>query len=370
VISFELLQRDPGSGARLGRLSTPHGTVETPAFMPVGTYGTVKGLRAEALEEIGAQIVLSNAYHLSERPGEEAIRELGGLHRFMGWERPILTDSGGYQVMSLADRRTIDDHGVTFRSPLDGQYRELTPERVVDIQAALGVDIAMVLDECVASPADRQTARRAVERSQLWAERSREVADRLPGGLFGIVQGSVFSDLRAEHAERLVALEFDGYAVGGLSVGESKEATWAALAAATERLPAERPRYVMGMGIPQDLIRGVALGADMFDCVIPTRHARNGVAFTSEGPLTVRHAAHARDPRPLDEHCGCPACRRYSRAYLRHLKLRGEMLAGVLLTLHNLWHYLDTMGRIRHAIATGRFADLYASMTMIEGETE
>jgi queuine tRNA-ribosyltransferase len=288
----------------------------------------------------------------------------------MGWERPILTDSGGYQVLSLADRRTINDEGVTFRSPLDGQYRQLTPERVVEIQAALGVDIAMVLDECVASPAPREVARAAVERSQLWAERSRRVADDLPGGLFGIVQGSVYTELRAEHARRLVDVGFDGYAVGGLSVGESKAATWEALAAATAELPTDRPRYVMGMGVPQDLVRGVALGADMFDCVIPTRHARNGVAFTSEGPVTVRHAVHARDPRPLDEACGCPACQRYSRAYLRHLKLRGEMLAGVLLTLHNLWHYLDTMGRIRQAIATGAFADLYASSAGSEADSD
>jgi queuine tRNA-ribosyltransferase len=368
MISFDLIATDESTGARLGMLETPHGVVETPAFMPVGTYGTVKGLRSEALEEIGAQIVLANAYHLSERPGEELIREIGGLHRFMGWNRPILTDSGGYQVLSLAARRTIDDEGVTFRSPLDGQYRRLTPERVVSIQAALGVDIAMVLDECVASPAELGVARSAVERSQLWAERSRAVADALPGGLFGIVQGSVYPELRAEHARRLVGLDFDGYAVGGLSVGESKEATWSALEAATSELPTDRPRYVMGMGVPEDLVRGVALGADMFDCVIPTRHARNGVAFTTEGPITVRHAIHARDPRPLDESCGCPACARYSRAYLRHLKLRGEMLAGVLLTLHNVWHYLDTMGRIRQAIATGAFADLYALTTASEAD--
>lgn len=358
MIRFELLRRDTRSGARLGLLHTPHGVVETPAFMPVGTYGAVKGLRAQDLEALGAQIILCNAYHLWERPGAEAIRDLGGLHAFTGWYGPILTDSGGYQILSLADRRRVDDDGVTFRSPLDGQYRRLTPEKVIEIQAHLGVDVAMVLDECVAGPADRHTAERAVARSQRWAERSRPLAERLAGGLFGIVQGSVYPDLRAAHARDLVALELDGYAIGGLSVGEDKESTWSSLEAALDELPADRPRYVMGMGLPEDLVEGVRRGVDLFDCVIPTRHARNGVAFTSEGTITIRHARHAEDSRPLDPACPCPACARYSRAYIRHLKLRKEMLAGVLMTLHNVWYYLDSLRRVRQSLASGASVEI------------
>ena len=361
VIGFRVEHRDSGSRARTGTLQTPHGSVQTPAFMPVGTYGAVKGISAEQLEQLDVEILLANAYHLWERPGVEIIRAVGGIHRFMGWKAPILTDSGGYQVMSLADRRTIDDDGVTFRSPLDGQYRRLTPELVVEIQAALGVDVAMVLDECIASPAVHADAARAVRRSLSWAERSRPLAGDLAGGLFGIVQGSIYTELREAHASQLAALEFDGYGIGGLAVGESKEQTWTALSAATGALPDGRPRYVMGMGTPSDLIEAVAHGVDLFDCVMPTRHARNGVAFTSEGTVTVRHACHSDDDGPLDDACGCSTCQRYSRAYLRHLKLRREMLGGVLMTIHNLWHYLDTMRRIRHAINSGAFAEMRAA---------
>ncbi len=361
MIAFGVERKDAGSGARTGQLQTPHGCIQTPAFMPVGTYGAVKGMPAEQLERLGVQILLANAYHLWERPGAEIIREVGGIHRFMGWTAPILTDSGGYQVMSLADRRSIDDDGVTFHSPLDGQYRRLTPELVVEIQAMLGVDVAMVLDECIASPAEYVDAARAVRRSLMWAERSRPLAGKLAGGLFGIVQGSVYPELREAHARQLAALEFDGYGIGGLAVGESKGQTWAALSAATGVLPTDRPRYVMGMGTPDDLIEAVAHGVDLFDCVMPTRHARNGVAFTSNGTVTVRHARHASDDGPLDATCECPTCERYSRAYLRHLKLRGEMLGGVLMTIHNLWHYLDTMRRIRHAIGSGAFAETRAA---------
>ncbi len=356
-LSFAVTHRDASSAARCGVLETPHGRVHTPAFMPVGTYGAVKGMRADDLEELGAEIVLGNAYHLAERPGAAAIRALGGIQAFMGWNKPVLTDSGGYQVFSLADRCRIDDDGVTFQSTLDGSARRLTPESVVDIQAQLGSDIAMVLDECVASPADRDTAEAAVRRTQRWAERSRQVADRLPGGLFGIVQGSVFPDLRAEHAEQLRELEFDGYAVGGLAVGEDKAHTWRALEAAAGSLPDDKPRYVMGMGTPADLLEGVARGVDMFDCVMPTRHARNGMAFTHRGRISIKKREYADDPRPLDEDCPCPTCRRYSRAYLRHLKVRGEMTAAVLLTWHNLFHYLDSMRSIRHAIASAEFAE-------------
>lgn len=358
MIRFQVVATDPASRARLGRLETPHGVIETPAFMPVGTYGAVKGLRAQDLEALGAQIILCNAYHLWERPGAQRIRDLGGLHAFTGWFGPILTDSGGYQVMSLCDRRSVDDDGVTFRSPLDGQHRRLTPEGAVQIQADLGVDLAMVLDECVAGPAQREVAEAAVERTQRWAERSRPRAAGLAGGLLGIVQGSVYEDLRAAHARRLAALDFDGYAVGGLSVGEDKTATWRALEAAVAELPVDRPRYVMGMGTPQDLRDGARRGVDLFDCVMPTRHARNGVAFTHAGPVTIRHAVHADDGGPLDPECPCPTCSRYSRAYLRHLKVRGEILASVLLTLHNLYHYLDTMRRVRQSLASGARLDL------------
>lgn len=361
-VSFTITARDDGSAARCGELVTPHGTVETPAFMPVGTYGAVKGIRAEDLETLGAQIVLSNAYHLAERPGAEAIASLGGVQRFMGWSGPVLTDSGGYQVFSLSDRCEIDDDGVTFRSTLDGSLRRLTPESVVQIQALLGSDIAMVLDECVANPADRPVAEKAVERTQRWAERSRPLADDLAGGLFGIVQGSVYPDLRQAHAEILSSLDFDGHAIGGLSVGEDKAVSWAALEAAAAGLPEDKPRYVMGMGRPADLVEGVARGADLFDCVMPTRHARNGMAFTRAGTLSIRNRRYADDSEPLDAGCACPTCRRYSRAYLRHLKLRGEMLASILLTWHNLFHYLDTMRSIRHAIASATFAQFRATV--------
>jgi queuine tRNA-ribosyltransferase len=358
LLSFEITAADTTTAARCGRLETPHGGVDTPAFMPVGTYGAVKGMRSEDLEALGAQILLANAYHLAERPGAAEIEALGGLQRFMGWRGPVLTDSGGYQVFSLADRCTVDDDGVTFRSTLDGSARRLTPESVIDIQARLGSDIAMVLDECVGSPADRGRAEAAVERTQRWAERSRALAGRLPGGLFGIVQGSVYADLRAAHAERLAALDFDGHAVGGLAVGEDKERTWEALEAATGSLPVGKPRYVMGMGTPEDLVEGVARGVDLFDCVLPTRHARNGTAFTSGGRLNIRNQRFAADERPLDPACGCPTCARYSRAYLRLLELRGEMTAAILLTWHNLFHYLDTMRAIRQAIASASFAEL------------
>ena len=356
-LSFSVTDRDRSSAARCGALDTPHGTVQTPAFMPVGTYGAVKGMRAEDLEELGAQIVLSNAYHLDERPGAAAIQALGGLQKFMGWNGPILTDSGGYQAFSLADRCEVDDDGVTFRSTLDGSLRRLTPESVVDIQAQLGSDIAMVLDQCVASPADQAIAEAAVRRTQDWAERSRKIAQRLPGGLFGIVQGSVYPDLRAAHAEQLTELDFDGYAVGGLAVGEERDVTWTVLEASMAVLPEDKPRYVMGMGTPSDLVEGVARGVDLFDCVMPTRHARNGTAFTREGRISIKKRQYAADDGPLDPACGCPTCRRYSRAYLHLLQVRGEMLAGILLTWHNLFHYLDTMRSIRHAIASANFAE-------------
>ena len=356
-LKFSVTNRDPSSAARCGVLDTPHGTLKTPAFMPVGTYGVVKGLRSEDLEELGVQIVLSNAYHLAERPGAAEIQALGGLHQFMGWNGPILTDSGGYQVFSLSDRCQVDDDGVTFQSTLDGSSRRLTPESVVEIQSQLGSDIAMVLDQCVAGSSTRVIAEAAVRRTQDWAERSRKIATCLPGGLFGIVQGSVYPDLRVAHAEQLIELDFDGYAVGGLAVGEKKNVTWAMLGETAAVLPEDKPRYVMGMGTPNDIIKGVARGVDLFDCVIPTRHARNGMAFTSEGRISIKNQKYAADDGPLDPGCSCPTCRRYSRAYLRLLMVRGEMSAGIMLTWHNLFHYLDTMRSIRHAIASAGFAE-------------
>jgi queuine tRNA-ribosyltransferase len=286
----------------------------------------------------------------------------------MGWKKPILTDSGGYQVMSLSRRCVVDDNGVTFQSPLDGSERMLTPENVVAIQAQLGSDVAMVLDVCVANPADRTTAEAALARTQEWAERSRPLVDDLPGGMFGIVQGSIYPDLRHSHAQQLSALDFPGYAIGGLSVGEPKEVTWEVLEAAVEGLPDDKPHYVMGMGTPLDLVEAVSRGADLFDCVMPTRHARNGVAFTGKGKISIKNSAYAEDPEPLDSNCACPTCRRYSRAYLRHLKMRSEMSGAILLTWHNLFHYLDSMRRIRHAIASGSLTDLLAEVRAAEEE--
>jgi queuine tRNA-ribosyltransferase len=363
---FELLSTD--GLARRGELHTPHGAVQTPAFMPVGTQGSVKALRQDDLEAIDAEIILGNTYHLFLRPGHERIARLGGLHRFIGWPHPILTDSGGYQVFSLADRRTLTEEGATFQSHLDGTRHLLTPERAVDIQAHLGSDIAMAFDECLAFPATAEDAAASMRRSLRWAARCRSRIEEIrvgavagvvttnPGqALFGIVQGGVFEDLREESALGTVALEFDGYAIGGLSVGEPNEQMYAVTAATLRHLPTERPRYLMGAGTPADLVEAVARGVDMFDCVMPTRNARNGQLFTSQGRVNIRNAKFADDDGPLDPSCRCYTCRRHSRAYLRHLFMAGEMTASTLNTLHNLTFYLDTMRRIREAIAFRTF---------------
>ncbi|MDX1389449.1 MAG: tRNA guanosine(34) transglycosylase Tgt, partial [Acidobacteriota bacterium] len=334
---------------------TPHGGVETPAFMPVGTAGAVKGVTPEELRACGAEIVLSNTYHLFLRPGHDVVGELGGLHRFMHWDGPILTDSGGYQVFSMADLRRIDDDGVEFRSHLDGSLRRLTPESSMEIQAALGSDIAMVLDECPALPAEHEAIRAAIDRTTRWARRCRD-AYRGPGSVFGIVQGGVDEDLRRESASRLLELDFPGYAVGGLSVGEAPDEMAAAAAFTADLLPDDRPRYLMGVGRPEDLVEAVAAGFDMFDCVMPTRNARNGTLFTSTGIVKIKHSRYRDDPRPLDEACVCDACRHYSRAYLRHLFLSKEILAARMHTIHNLTYYLGLMRRIREAITAGRLA--------------
>jgi queuine tRNA-ribosyltransferase len=365
-IRFEILAQDKATRARAGLLHTPHGTVETPVFMPVGTGGTVKGLRQEELEALGVQILLANTYHLYLRPGHELIREAGGLHRFMAWPRSILTDSGGFQVMSLKSLGRVTEDGVWFRSHLDGSTHFLSPERAVEIQLALGADIIMTLDECVEYPASRETLQRAVSLTSRWAGRSKQAVGRGSefeppnSALFGIVQGGTDKDLRRQSAEALLALDFEGYALGGLSVGEPKSEMYEVAEFTADLLPRERPRYLMGVGTPEDLVEGVVRGIDMFDCVMPTRNARNACAFTSEGKVMLKNARWARDERPLDPACGCAVCHRYSRAYLRHLFVTGEILGAVLATHHNLHFYLDTMRKIRQSLLFGEFAEFHS----------
>lgn len=352
---FETLHEDGGCDARVSRFTTPHGPVDTPAFMPVGTQGTVKGVDPARLRETGAQMILANTYHLTLRPGEQTVAALGGLHAFMGWDGPILTDSGGFQIFSLAERATIDESGVQFRSHIDGAAVELTPERAVAIQEQLGADVAMVLDHVVALPNDRQTVCDAMRRSMRWAQRCQAAATRPDQALFAIVQGGLDDELRAESAESLVALNFAGYAIGGLSVGEEPAEMYRALDVTMPLLPTDRPRYLMGVGRPIDLLEAVARGVDLFDCVLPTRNGRNAVAFTDHGPLRLRNQQHALDREPLEAHCPCPACR-LSRGYLRHLFQADEMLGPVLLSIHNLTYYQRLLAEARQAIAAGRFA--------------
>src|SRR5687768_10611644 len=369
MFEFKLLHTD--GGARRGEFSTPHGVVQTPAFMPVGTRGAVKAITQRDLEDLDAEIILGNTYHLYLKPGDELIARAGGLHKFIGWTRPILTDSGGYQVFSLAAMRRITDEGAQFRSHLDGSLHLLTPERATDIQARLGSDIAMVLDECVASTADVDGAREAMERSVRWAVRSRQrlmelrtgtvgdVAVTNPGqAQFGIIQGGVHPKLRTERAQATIEIGFEAYAIGGLSVGEPADVMYEVVGHTAPLLPSDRPRYLMGTGMPDDLIECVARGIDMFDCVLPTRNARNGQLLTSRGPLVIKNARYAEDPLPPDPDCGCYTCRHFSRAYLRHLYIAGEMTAATLNSVHNLYFYLDTMRRIREAIVFGTFEQL------------
>jgi queuine tRNA-ribosyltransferase len=361
---FELLATD--GAARRGRLTTAHGAIDTPVFMPVGTQATVKGLTPDDLETAGARIVLGNTYHLLLRPGHELIASLGGLHRFMGWPGAILTDSGGFQVWSLAKLRKVTDDGVEFRAPFDGATRFLSPELAIEIQRALGADIAMVLDECLAYPATRETTERSLARTLHWAERCR--AAHAPGqdgqALFGIVQGGSDEEVRARAAAATVALDFDGYAIGGMAVGEPKPRMYALTELVAGALPADRPRYLMGVGKPEDLVESVARGVDMFDCVLPTRNARNGQAFTSTGTVTIKQAQWTRDPAPLDADCGCYTCRHFSRAYLRHLYVAEELLSSRLLTLHNVHFYLGLMAAIREAITARTFAAFRARFYM------
>jgi queuine tRNA-ribosyltransferase len=357
--SFALLKTDP-AGGRLGRLTTPHSVIETPAFMPVGTAATVKGMTQDALETLGARIILANTYHLYLRPGHELIRKLGGLHSFMSWNGSILTDSGGYQVFSLSALRKITDEGVRFRSHLDGSEHLLTPEKVAEIQLALGSDIAMVLDECIETPAPRSIAEAALKRTTHWAQRAQnyflanaQKNGGLPQWQFGIVQGATFPDLRRESARQLLALDFPGYAVGGLAVGEPYEVTCEMAAEVIALLPPDRPRYLMGVGRPEQIANYVRLGIDMMDCVLPTRAARHACIYTSEGRVLIKNSRYIADQRPLDSNCNCLVCKRYTRAYLRHLFAAGEITAAILATHHNIHFYLDIMRQIREAISFG-----------------
>jgi queuine tRNA-ribosyltransferase len=357
--AFQLTHRD--GAARRGLMTTPHGAVSTPAFMPVGTQGAVKAVTSHELRDCGAEIVLSNTYHLHLRPGHELIRELGGLHRFMNWGGPILTDSGGFQVFSMKGLCKLDEDGVTFRSHIDGSLNRLTPESSMEIQAALGSDVAMVLDECVPLPAARDAVEAAVARTTRWARRSRD-AYRGPGVPFGIVQGGTDESLRERSAAEIAALDFPGYAIGGVSVGEAPESIASVARFTAARLPETRPRYLMGVGRPEDLVEAVASGIDLFDCVMPTRNARNGTLFTSEGKVNIKREQYRSDPGPLDPSCSCETCTRYSRAYLRHLYVSGEILASRLNTIHNLAYYLGLMRTMREAIAGGTFAALRESL--------
>ena len=428
-MSFRFQIEATDGRARAGRFFTPHGEVETPVFMPVGTVGTVKGVPQDTLEELGVQILLNNTYHLYLRPGVETVRELGGVQKFMAWERPILTDSGGFQVFSLSDLRKVTEDGVAFRSHLDGSSHFFSPESAIAAEIGLGADIIMAFDECTEYPAERSRAQASMEMTLRWAKRSKEYFEAhkeevpwfraagnavRPGGaselqvprfarhdkqkliardgtaeavplqsrsengapegaplrgapgqaqaLFGIVQGGTYLDLRRESAERTVELDFPGYAIGGLSVGEPREMTYEMVNAAIPHLPVDKPRYLMGVGTPDEIVQYVAQGVDMMDCVLPTRAARHGLLFTSEGRITIKNARYARDEAPLDPRCGCQVCRRYSRAYLRHLYASNELLAQVLNTIHNLAYYLDTMRRVRQAIKAGEFANFLSDV--------
>jgi queuine tRNA-ribosyltransferase len=367
-MQFSLLATD--GRARLGRLTTPHATFETPMFMPVGTQATVKGVTPDQLKAVGAEIILGNTYHLALRPGDERIAEFGGLHKFMSWDGAILTDSGGYQVFSLAEIRKLSDEAAVFKSHIDGRMLELSPERAVRIQENLGSDIAMCLDECPAGGADPEVLRAAVRRTILWAGRCRAAHRRADQALFAIVQGGTDVGLRTQCAEALVRLDFPGYALGGFSVGETEQQMLSALAPSAEVLPADKPRYLMGVGRPGDLLNGVAAGIDLFDCVMPTRNGRNASVFTADGPLRLRNARHQRDPGPIESGCDCYTCRHFGRAYLHHLFAADEMLGPTLLTIHNLGYYLRLMREARVAIGEGRFEEFRLAATRRLGGAE
>jgi queuine tRNA-ribosyltransferase len=368
---FEIIKKDTFSKARLGRVETDHGSFTTPAFLPVGTQGAVKSLTPEELIEIGVDAILGNTYHLYLRPGHETIGRLGGLHAFIHWERPILTDSGGFQIFSLGSLRKVSEEGVTFQSHLDGSSHFLTPEKVMEIQRALGTDIAMVLDECVPYPSPYEYVKASTEQTGRWAKRCLQVKREKDPALFAIVQGGVHRDLREKSAQTLVEMGFQGYAIGGLSVGEPKSMMLDVLEWTTPLLPENTPRYLMGVGTPKDIINAVIFGVDFFDCVLPTRNARNGTLFTSSGKISIKQAQYAEDQRPVDEICACYTCRHYSRAYLRHLYLSKEILSSRLNTIHNLYYYINLLKKIKEAIREGRLLDFYKSHASPHGlETE
>lgn len=361
AIKFELIKECKQSGARLGKLHTPHGTIETPIFMPVGTQATVKAMTPEELKEMEAQIILSNTYHLYLRPGHELVEKAGGLHKFMNWDRPILTDSGGFQVFSLGDLRKITEEGVEFRSHLDGSKHFLSPEKAIEVENALGADIIMAFDECAPYPADRKYVKNSLERTTRWAKRCKE-AHKNPDtqALFGIVQGGMYRDLREQSAAEIIALDFPGYAIGGLSVGEPKELMYEVLDYTAPLLPKDKPRYLMGVGSPDDLLEGVIRGVDMFDCVLPTRIARNGTAMTSRGKVVIKNAKYFDDFSPLDPECDCYTCKNYTKAYLRHLYKANEILSSRLMSTHNLHFLIRLMKDVRQAIMEDRLLDFKA----------
>jgi len=369
---FEVIKKDNSSQARLGRIETIHGSFPTPAFFPVGTQGTVKSLTPEDLVEIGVEGILTNTYHLYLRPGHETIQRLGGLHTFTHWKRPILTDSGGYQIFSLAKLRQITEEGARFQSHLDGSSHLLTPEKAIEIQRALGSDIAMVLDECIPYPSPYEYAKRSTSLTIRWAKRCLQERHDNDPALFAIIQGGMYRDLREQCAQSLVQTDFDGYAIGGLSVGEPKSMMIDVLEWTTPFLPENAPRYLMGVGTPKDILDAVRLGIDLFDCVLPTRNARNGMLFTSTGKMSIKNAQYAEDRRPIDETCLCYTCRHYSRAYLRHLYLANEILSSRLNTIHNLYYYISFLINLREAIRESRFHDFYETWCShpIESETE
>jgi len=356
-LHFDLITTDPNTQARRGRITTAHGEISTPVFMPVGTAGTVKAITQQELKTLGAEIILGNTYHLYLRPGHQLIHELGGLHRFISWDRPMLTDSGGFQVFSHSELRRISEDGVAFRSHLDGSPHFLSPEKAVEIQQALGADIIMAFDHVVALPAPLEQVRDAAKRTSLWARRCLSARRRLDQSLFGIVQGGLDRQLRVESARDIRSIGFDGYAVGGLSVGEEKADMYAMLDVTVPELPSAKPRYLMGVGMPEDLVEGVARGIDMFDCVVPSRHGRTGWLFTSFGRVVIKQARYARDEQPIDPDCRCPVCTRYTRAYLHHLFMIKEMLGARLNTIHNLWFFSELMRQIRAAIGGGTFQE-------------
>ncbi len=368
TIRFTVEARDNGTAARAGTVSTDRGILRTPAFMPVGTAATVKGIWPDQLREMGYACILGNTYHLYLRPGHERIRGQGGLHRFMGWDRLILTDSGGFQVFSLSALRKVSDEAVTFRSHLDGSEHTLTPELAVAVQEALGSDVRMALDECVEYPTDREEVEEAVRRTTLWATRSLAARTFEGGGMFGIVQGGMFPDLRRRSVEEICALPFQGFAIGGVSVGERVELRRETVSGTATMLPASMPRYLMGVGTPADILFAIGQGVDLFDCVLPTRNGRNGMMFTSAGPVSIKQARYADDSLPPDERCDCPTCRGFSRAYLRHLYLQREMLGAMAMTVHNLHFYARLMRQAREAISRGNFGELVKESGVSENE--